>query len=90
MLRVFNKFTAFRRELLVDKIFNREPGRGLLTVSNHQSMADDPGLFSAMIPWWRITSKQMRWVLCTEDVFFFVSYFPTTSDIQLLLAESYF
>lgn len=90
MLRVFNKFTAFRRELLVDKIFNREPGRGLLTVSNHQSMADDPGLFSAMIPWWRITSKQMRWVLCTEDVFFFVSYSPTTSDIQLLLAESYF
>ena len=79
ILRVFNKFTAVRRELLVDKIFNREPGRGLLTVSNHQSMADDPGLFSAMIPWWRITSKQMRWVLCTEDIFFFVSYYSTSA-----------
>lgn len=75
ILRVFNKFTAVRRELLVDKIFHREEGRGLLTVSNHQSMADDPGLFAALIPWWRITSKQMRWVLCTEDIFFFVSLF---------------
>jgi hypothetical protein len=73
ILRVFNKFTSVRRELLVDKIFNREDGRGMLTVSNHQSMADDPGLFAALIPWWRISSKQMRWVLCTEDIFFFVS-----------------
>lgn len=73
ILRVFNKFTSVRKELLVDKIFNREEGRGLLTVSNHQSMADDPGLFAALIPWWRISSKQMRWVLCTEDIFFFVS-----------------
>lgn len=80
ILRVFNKFTSVRRELLTDKIFNREKGRGLLTVSNHQSMADDPGLFAALIPWWRITSKQMRWVLCTEDVFFYVSiYFSMPS-----------
>jgi hypothetical protein len=73
ILRVLNKFTAIRRELLVDKIFKREAGRGMLTVSNHCSMADDPGLFSALIPWWRMNSSQMRWVLCTEDIFFFVS-----------------
>lgn len=83
ILRVFNKFTSVRRELLVDKIFNREAGRGLLTVSNHQSMADDPGLFAALIPWWRISSKQMRWVLCTEDIFFFVSYKEMCSAFQL-------
>ena len=80
ILRVFNKFTSVRRELLTDKIFDREKGRGLLTVSNHQSMADDPGLFAALIPWWRIRSQQMRWVLCTEDVFFYVSYTSNMSS----------
>ena len=92
ILRVFNKFTAVRKELLVDKIFNREEGRGLLTVSNHQSMADDPGLFSAFIPWWRISSKNMRWVLCTEDIFFFVSsskLFTLRLSMQALRNFSY-
>lgn len=84
ILRIMNKFTTVRKELLTDKIFNREKGRGLLTVSNHQSMADDPGLFSAMTPWWRISSRRMRWVLCTEDVFFFVSEFFITTPIFLL------
>ena len=86
ILRVFNKFTSVRRELLTDKIFNREKGRGLLTVSNHQSMADDPGLFAALIPWWRISSQQMRWVLCTEDVFFYVSYCSSMFLSAMLLA----
>ena len=79
ILRVFNKFTVIRKELLTDKIFKREKGRGLLTICNHQSMADDPGLLSAFIPWWRISSNRMRWVLCTEDIFFFVSSYLSST-----------
>lgn len=70
ILRLFNRVTCVRNNILLDKIFKREEGRGLLTVSNHQSMADDPGLFAAVIPWWKIRPDKMRWVLCTEDVFF--------------------
>ena len=72
ILRIMNSFKAFRRHLLVNQIFNRERGRGLLTVSNHMSVMDDPGLFAALIPWWRISPRRLRWVLCTEDVFFAV------------------
>ena len=89
ILRVFNKFTVVRKELLVNKIFNREKGRGLLTISNHQSMADDPGLLSAFIPWWRISSERMRWVLCTEDIFFYVSFQPLFMFLIPLSSISY-
>lgn len=89
ILRVFNKFTVVRKELLVNKIFNREKGRGLLTISNHQSMADDPGLLSAFIPWWRISSERMRWVLCTEDIFFYVSLSTSFYFFILFLSTSW-
>jgi len=51
-------------------IWHRPKGRGLLTVSNHMSVMDDPGLWSAVLPWWRIRPEQMRWSVCTDDVFF--------------------
>jgi hypothetical protein len=74
ILRVMNRFRVFRKEILINRIFNREKGRGLLTVSNHQSVFDDPGVLSAFIPLWRFffRSNRLRWVLCTEDVFFAV------------------
>eukprot|EP01035_Chromulina_nebulosa_P019900 gene19900-25855_t len=34
-------------------------------------MQDDPGIWAAILPWWKVTSNKLRWVLCTEDVFFF-------------------
>ena len=72
VLRVLNRFKAFHKERLIHQIFRREKGRGMLTVSNHMSVADDPGLFAALIPWWRVSPRRLRWVLCTEDVFFAV------------------
>jgi monolysocardiolipin acyltransferase len=84
VLRVMNRFRAFHKERLIDQIFHRERGRGMLTVSNHMSVADDPGLFAALIPWWRISARRLRWVLCTEDVFFAVRTFhPPTSSHRI-------
>lgn len=56
---------------MLHHIFRRPTGKGLLTVSNHQSILDDPGLWAAVLPFWRVRPEQLRWTLCTEDVFFF-------------------
>lgn len=82
ILRVMNRFRVFRKEILIRQIFNREKGRGLITVSNHQSVFDDPGVLSAFIPLWRFffRSDRLRWVLCTEDVFFAVSKSDHTDE----------
>jgi len=69
-LRVLNKFSGHRINILVDLIFRRSRGRPLLTVSNHQSVLDDPGLWASILPYWRFRPEQMRWQICTEDVFF--------------------
>ena len=73
-LRLFNSFKTVRMKLLLNQVFKRSKGRGLLSVSNHQSILDDPGLWAACLPWWRIRPEQLRWSLCTEDVFFAVRH----------------
>jgi len=73
VLRVFNRFRVIRESTLKHLIFDRPTGKGLLTVSNHQSVVDDPGLWGALLPFWRITPEQLRWSLCTDDMFFYVS-----------------
>lgn len=40
------------QQALLDAVLDRGD-RGLLTVSNHMSVYDDPGLWSALIPFWR-------------------------------------
>ena len=72
VLRVFNRFRAIRENTLKRLMFHRPKGKGLLTVSNHQSVVDDPGLWGALLPFWRISPEQMRWSLCTDDIFFYV------------------
>lgn len=70
VVRVLNSFRAIRRKKFLELVFRRPRGRGLLTVSNHLSVIDDPGLWAALLPWWRMRPEQMRWSLCTDDVFF--------------------
>lgn len=74
VLHIMNSFKEFRKEILLNLVFNRPKGKGLLTVSNHQSIVDDPGIWGAILPFWRIRPNQLRWSLCTEDVFFYVRY----------------
>ena len=35
---------------------------------------DDPGIFSAFVPWWIFPLNKLRWSICTEDVFFANKY----------------
>jgi monolysocardiolipin acyltransferase len=35
---------------------------------------DDPGLFAAFLPFYRILPRCVRWSICTEDVFFAVPF----------------
>lgn len=84
VIKVMNRLTVVRREELYSHVFGRDKGRGLLTYSNHQSMADDPGLWVALLPWWRMHPEQFRWGLCTQDVFFSVRLFA----IWLTIADN--
>jgi monolysocardiolipin acyltransferase len=71
ILRVFNRFETIRYNFLHFLVFYRSSEKGLLTISNHQSIQDDPGLWAALLPWWFLRTDVFRWVLCTEDVFFY-------------------
>ena len=61
ILRIRNKFTIKRGETLLNAVFQRPKGSGLLTVSNHQSMLDDPGMWAAALPFWRLSPEKLRW-----------------------------
>ena len=70
ILRVLNNLKVYGKQKLMNLVWNRSKTQGLLTVSNHMSVMDDPGLWSAMLPWYRMRPEQMRWSVCTDDVFF--------------------
>ena len=70
LFRVLNSLKIINGELLWKYLFKRENNRPLLTVSNHMSMLDDPGLIGALLPYWRLKPNQVRWSICTEDMFF--------------------
>lgn len=50
---------------------NRKPGQALITVSNHRSLFDDPGIFSTMIPLPDILQhKYVKYSLCAKEFCF--------------------
>lgn len=52
----------------LSKVKSREPNQALLTVSNHRSMVDDPGVVSALLPYWmNIQPKYLRYSLCAQE-----------------------
>lgn len=73
ILKLFNSFKTIRLNNLMDYVWNKDKSVGLLTVSNHHSFYDDPGVWAGLLPIWRMSPEQLRWSLCTEDVFFSVS-----------------
>ncbi|CAM9718566.1 unnamed protein product [Discosporangium mesarthrocarpum] len=70
LLAGLNRVECRNREVLLDAVLNRGGAQGLLTVSNHVSVYDDPGLWAAIIPFWRTGVEKMRWSLCTDDIYF--------------------
>ncbi|CAM9590324.1 unnamed protein product, partial [Ectocarpus sp. 8 AP-2014] len=69
LLKGLNKVECHNRQALLDAVLDRGD-RGLLTVSNHMCVYDDPGLWSALVPFWRTGRRRMRWALCTDDVYY--------------------
>lgn len=47
---LLNKTTVYNREALTRAVKQRPPGVPLLTVSNHHSCFDDPGLWGESSP----------------------------------------
>lgn len=41
-----NNYNVFNKEHLVKEIFDRPPGKPLLTVCNHMSCVDDPAILA--------------------------------------------
>ncbi|CAM9666022.1 unnamed protein product, partial [Ectocarpus fasciculatus] len=69
LLKGLNKVECHNRQALLDAVLDRGD-RGLLTVSNHMCVYDDPGLWSALLPFWRTGRRRMRWALCTDDIYY--------------------
>ena len=49
----------------------REGQRGLVTISNHRSLFDDPGVMSGVLPWWiALRPRFNRWGICSQEYCF--------------------
>lgn len=68
----FNRIELHDAEKMHDAVLRRKAGRGLVTVCNHCSVLDDPGLLCAGILPLRafVAPSLMRWGLCAERVCF--------------------
>eukprot|EP00978_Attheya_sp_CCMP212_P013972 scaffold35329_cov44-Attheya_sp.AAC.2 len=52
-------------------VLGREKDQGLITVSNHRSLFDDPGVVSGILPWWiTLQPKYNRWGICSQEYCF--------------------
>jgi hypothetical protein len=47
-----------------------DTGTALLTVSNHTSIGDDPGLMANLVGWGPIWHEKHRWGICAQDMCF--------------------
>lgn len=71
LLTTLNRLHTYRLDILYDAIEKRDSSTGLLTVSNHKSVIDDPFLLGAIMPR-RILfdSELLRWGFCSLDICF--------------------
>ena len=58
-------------EHFISKVIHRPPTVPLITVSNHRSMMDDPGVLSCILPFWMsIQPRYLKWSLCAQEFCF--------------------
>lgn len=70
-LTKLNQLHTYHMDILFDGVEKRDSSTGLLTISNHQSVIDDPFLFGAAMPRRILTNpKLLRWGFCSLDICF--------------------
>eukprot|EP00288_Rhodomonas_lens_P014560 CAMPEP_0177702624 /NCGR_PEP_ID=MMETSP0484_2-20121128/7231_1 /TAXON_ID=354590 /ORGANISM="Rhodomonas lens, Strain RHODO" /LENGTH=380 /DNA_ID=CAMNT_0019213911 /DNA_START=241 /DNA_END=1380 /DNA_ORIENTATION=+ len=74
LMRGFNRIHVVDSDAfqdLLSAVRHREPRTPLITVANHVSCMDDPGLMGGLLPWdVTCNPNRMRWGLCTAEVCF--------------------
>ena len=71
-MQVFSSTKVSGRERLVAAVEERDEGVGLVTVSNHVSIYDDPFTVAAAVPWmWLWDTHKLRSTLCATNRCFF-------------------
>jgi monolysocardiolipin acyltransferase len=64
-----NSTTIRNKEALVSAVFNRPAGVPLITVTNHESCIDDPGLIGNFMTYSQLLNQpKMRWALSAHDI----------------------
>ncbi|CAG5020097.1 unnamed protein product [Parnassius apollo] len=69
IIEFLNKTTVYNREALARAV-HRPHGVPLLTVSNHHSCFDDPGLWGVLEARTLASGARMRWALAAHDICF--------------------
>ncbi|XP_013195999.1 tafazzin [Amyelois transitella] len=70
IIEFLNKTTVYNREALCRAVSHRPRGVPLLTVSNHHSCFDDPGLWGVLDCMGLMRRSRMRWSLAAHDICF--------------------
>lgn len=67
---LFNKTRIFNKERLEHLVVNRPKNQPLLTISNHYSCFDDPGLFGCLKLRNVCSNTRIRWSVAAHDICF--------------------
>lgn len=71
--KILTNVNLHNKEEILKHVYNREEGRPLITISNHDSCADDPIAFGSIFPlsWFaNTTSRRFKWTLGAREVCF--------------------
>ena len=72
VVSVMNRATVSNYEVLHKHMTERQRPQGLITVSNHASTFDDPGVLSYLIPFRYFMTEPthggIRWTMCTKEI----------------------
>lgn len=74
ILVFFNRTKVYNRERLIELVANRPKGVPLVTVSNHHSCFDDPGIWGVLPLKQGCSRVKQRWSLAAHDICFTNKY----------------
>ncbi|XP_066157614.1 tafazzin [Euwallacea fornicatus] len=70
LIKLLNKSKIHNRHVMANLLNHRDPSRPLVTVSNHHSCFDDPGIWGTLKLRHLLCPSKMRWSLAAHDICF--------------------